>query len=430
MKNLFQKLNETFFDFVFVISYFLLLIVLFFKSTNSLYFISIFLLLIYSLRYRNLIQHLIFTNRNLFMFLLLFLLCLLISIIYSPKPLTSLNKFIIYYLFCVVILISFSIFFYNLHPTSQSFTYLKISTIIANAILLLYLYLSALYYCNFKIKDTIIFIYGLQMFIDNNKIKLNGLLNISASFVYLIIICVYYFLISQSKKDKFLFYILFFFNFFTLILLARRSPLLGIFSGTLLSMLFYRYFNRKLFIISLSILITIFSITFHPDLKNTILVRGDTSENILKFKEKEVNNLSSVGFRLYEWERSVSILKENPFVGSGLGRKIMKERFFSESLIGHPHNTLISLALQSGIQTVITFLLFYFILFIKNLNLRKSPIKEIYYFSLLSFIFMISMFWIFMFAGVEEKIGFIPFWMMSGANLGVIIFSRDRYHKA
>jgi O-antigen ligase len=268
------------------------------------------------------------------------------------------------------------------------------------------------------------------MFIDNNKIKLNGLLNISASFVYLIIICVYYFLISQSKKDKFLFYILFFFNFFTLILLARRSPLLGIFSGTLLSMLFYRYFNRKLFIISLSILITIFSITFHPDLKNTILVRGDTSENILKFKEKEVNNLSSVGFRLYEWERSVSILKENPFVGSGLGRKIMKERFFSESLIGHPHNTLISLALQSGIQTVITFLLFYFILFIKNLNLRKSPIKEIYYFSLLSFIFMISMFWIFMFAGVEEKIGFIPFWMMSGANLGVIIFSRDRYHKA
>ncbi len=266
----------------------------------------------------------------------------------------------------------------------------------------------------------------MQANIDDNKIKLNGLLNLSSSFVYIIIICAYFFLVIKSKKEKIVSYVLFFLNFLTLILMARRAALLGIFSGVLLSLLFYRFFNKTIYILFIPIFSIMCILIFHPYAKNTLLIRGDTPDRILKFKEGDFNTMSSVGFRLYEWERSLKRLKESPFIGTGLGRKIMKEQFFKESPIGHPHNTLISLALQSGIQTLFTFLCFYFILFIKNFNLRKICIKKVYFFSLICFIYMISILWIFMFAGVEEKAGFIPFWIMSGATLGMITYSNSK----
>lgn len=406
-------------EFIFLSSFFLLLFYLFFSKTKPFFFLSIFFFLIYVIKNFKVLTKLISSNSNSFLFLTLFILSLILSIFYSPLPFSSLDKFITTYIFNIIIFLSFSIFFKR--NISNYFILNKFELIFYffSMLTILYSIFFVISFCHSNFSCFLTLGLSMQEYIDQNKSLFIGLLNLASSLTFLFSFLLFFHLKNDvSIFKKFLSIMLAYFIFGLIIWLGRRAALLGIITGLFFVFLIFR---KKILSVSIPIFLVIISLFAHSSIKERLIIRSDRIDILLAGQKEKFNEAGSLGLRLYEWDRTLKKLLENPLKGTGLGRKVAKETFYKDSLIGHPHNTFISLAIQSGVQSLIFFLAFYLCILIKIFKMTRTfhLNKTLYAFNVASFVYLIAFFVIAMFAGLEEKPGFIPFWIVSGAVLGI-----------
>jgi len=416
-------------EFYFIIGMASLLPYLFFKHINLLYFSSIFFFFTYVFIYvkRNNydVKNFLKLNTFSFLFLLLFITSLFISVLYSPIPSSSLDKLITVYLFNIIIFVASAFFFKQIINQENILKQLEHLFLTFTFLIIIYLLLFSISSCSNL--NCIIFL-GLSMqgLIDQDKSLFIGLLNLASTLTFLFSILLFFYLKHNSISKKFFFLILSYLIFILLIWLGRRAALLGLFIGLSLSCLIFK-FKKELLTSLLPIFLSFILLLSISTLRNNIIIRSDKIDILISAQKEKLNEAGSLGLRLYEWDRTLKKLLENPLKGTGLGRKVAKETFYKDSLIGHPHNTFISLAIQSGVQSLIFFLAFYLCILIKIFKMTRTLHlnKTLYAFNVASFVYLIAFFVIAMFSGLEEKPGFIPFWIFSGAVLGIYSYIKS-----
>lgn len=427
MKNLlnYNKISANNNSTFFIVSTIFLIPVLFFKKTLTLYYISIIVYLIYIIMNLSCLKK-IFTENRFFSFvLLIFFISIFISTIYSPKIDTSLNVFITSYLFHLIILIAFSIYFSRGSPKIEI---LAVFVILFNYLFVIYLLSYSLKYCNLNIMCFLNLGLGLQSHVDESKIYIHGLLNLASTLCFIFFITLLIFLRSTSNKAKFSILILSIVNLLTLFWLGRRAALLGILISMLFTFLLFTETRRRKFRLVFLLFTTVsLPVFLSPSLKEKVLIRAENLEILSDMKCDEFHKSGSLGLRLHEWCKSIDRLIESPLIGTGLGRKISKSTFFQSSPIGHPHNTFISIAIQSGIHTMVLFIILNFFLLIKAYFMYKKfnfienlhNVNLFTHIIIVSFMYLIAFFVIANFAGLEEKVGILPFWITSGILIGI-----------
>lgn len=414
-KNFYAKDIFILLGFIFLIPH------LFFSKSTFFYYISSIFFLIYTFTSYKMIKFLFIQNKGTFFLLLLFLFFLFLSIFYSPLIESSINVFILKYFIYFVIFLSFSLFFiYNSNDINRLY-YGFYFIIFGYLCFFAYLFYFIFFKCGFNF--TCFFQAGLNILEDiyKNLIYIY-FLNLTPSLVLVFFISFFLFFVNTNLIKRTFFLILAILIFLNILWLGRRAGLLGILIS-FMSLFFIMKLNFKK-IASIIFLFFLILLPFLciPTLREKVIIRADKIDLIMKDVErKHLEQYSSMGPRLYEWSRSFKRIAESPFVGTGLGRKVAKLTFYKDSIIGHPHNTFISIAVQSGLQTIICFFLFLFIISyktFKNLKYILEREKKIDWFLMCSFMYLISYFVMANFAGFEEKAGFIPIWVVTGALVG------------
>ncbi|BAU23916.1 hypothetical protein THC_1551 [Caldimicrobium thiodismutans] len=417
-----DKILKSFFYF----GWTLLLISIFFKHTKTLWWIGnslIFLFIFVFFLLNKEIFKFFYKLRelkNLLIILAIFLfLLLLFSLFISLNRIYSIEAFITNYFFNIIVFLSLVclICFYKNN----------------NIILILFILISFVY---------VMFVMYLLMFFGNlcelnlscyvlsisNEIFEDAILQKPLTILpsaYLLCFSVFLIgFITERGKLKYLFLVLFSIAFLIILWFNRRAILLGIF----LSLIFFifnaqsKYIKKFVLFLTGLFFILAFLIFNNPLLKNMFLGRDNLSILISKNYE-DFPQSGSLGIRLYTWPIYIKYLIKNPVKGTGIGRKVQKIAIEKENLdplgIGNPHNTFLNIWMQAGIQTLIVFLLLYFMTLKRALELFSSRIFPYDRFGIGLVVFFIACFVYMNFFGMEEGTRFAPFWIASGLTWGL-----------
>lgn len=404
------------------IGLFFLIPCLFFSKLTLFYYISSLFFFIYLLISYEKIKILFLMNKSSFFFLIFYYFFLFLSVFYSPLIESSFNILMRSYLVNLVIFLAISIFFLCDNYKNDYLYYISYLVISFYLCFLIYLLYFVFLKCGLNFLCFFETGFGILDDIYKKNIYIIYYSNLTPSLVLVFFISMFLFFVNTNLIKRTFFLILAVLIFLNILWLRRRAGLLGILIS-FMSLFFIMKLNFKK-IASIIFLFFLILLPFLciPTLREKVIIRDDKIDLIMKDVErKHLEQYSSMGPRLYEWSRSFKRIAESPFVGTGLGRKIAKLTFYKDSFIGHPHNTFISIAVQSGLQTIICFFIFLFIISyktFKNLKYILEREKKIDWFLMCSFMYLISYFVMANFAGFEEKAGFIPFWVVTGALVG------------
>ncbi len=363
-----------------------------------------------------------FKSSLLIFWLILWLLCLFWFVLVSPYKEASFEAFLLNYFFHVILFLIFAFFAYNLPSDKQKNIWLFLSF---PAILSIFYYYFYVYYkCNF---DTLCMLKSSFTFIKDSF--LSGVVVPSASFVMLSIVT-FFLGLENRRKFRILFLIISGFLLLFLIYFGRRAALLGITLSFLIAgfLVSERYIKKIILVLlaMVSVLLSLFILT--PFGQEIMFKSRDKIELLLSINKEDWAKAGSMGYRLYIWPIYLKKSLEEPFSGTGLGRRVQK-RVLSETnkkalSLEHAHNIFLNIALQAGWHTALLFLIFYLVILRKAYGLIKGPNSRPYYTGL--FIFLIAFFIMSLFEGMEEGVRFTPFWIVSGLIWGFNLKEREK----
>jgi O-antigen ligase len=181
------------------------------------------------------------------------------------------------------------------------------------------------------------------------------------------------------------------FNVVSLHILSARTGLLSLYAAAFV--IIYYYFKKieikkKVTISALLILLPLLFIFFSTSLKNRIF---NTYEDLkVTMTGKDANDYS-MAMRVAAWHNAFDVIKENPFLGVGVGNveTILKENFevFNPQITPqnrkNPHNQFIETAVESGVLNGVLLLVFFglmlFLKFDKQTKLSLSAIGLLFF---------------------------------------------------
>jgi len=257
------------------------------------------------------------------------------------------------------------------------------------------------------------------IFIANNISFLKGLVTTSTSYVFIFFFFLGLYFAEKKKNLKCFFLFTSISALIMQIILGRRAAILSIiFSGLLISLISKQ---RKIRLVGLSLVLGLSLLTgallIIPGGRN-MLIRDDKIYFLLQGKYAESG---SFGMRLYIWPIYIKKALEDPFSGTGIGRKTQKTALFQTNELAlrleHAHNLFLNLWLQAGLHTMLTFLILYLYILFKVYKLwRSNPEKTIY---VILLAYLLAFFTISMLEGTDEGTRFTPFWITSGLIWGL-----------
>lgn len=169
----------------------------------------------------------------------------------------------------------------------------------------------------------------------------------------------------------------------------------------------------------------------HPLGRDLFIKSRDNLALLLSFDYEKWAKAGSMGYRLYIWPIYFKKSLEEPFSGTGLGRRVQK-RVLAETnkralSLEHSHILFLNLALQAGWHTSLLFLYFYLWTLMKGYRIwRKS--REFPLITAL-FLFLISFFLMSFFEGLEEDTRFTPFWITAAMIWGYAKRIEEEYEE-
>lgn len=389
----------------------------FFKYTKTLQwlgFISLSIASFYLIRnHWELIFHKL---QNLTFTLFLFLMFLFWFVIVSPYKMASFEAFLLNYLFHILLFYLLLILaFFHKESERLFLIFWSIFFLVIFSFIVYYvIYIS--FICSGEGS------LSLSAFLRYSKDSLlKGLVVSIPAFVLGLFVSFGFFLNNRDQK-RYIFLLVSLIIFIFLIIVGRRAALLSI----LLSFLLVAFFSknkklRKIFQCVLLIAGTILIIFLNqPQGKEIMLKARDDLTLLLSFDYEKWAQAGSMGMRLYIWPLYLKKSIEEPFSGTGLGRRVQK-RVLPETnkkalSFEHAHNLFLNLALQAGWHSALLFLLFYIATLKKAYNLWKVS-QENPFFTFL-FLYLIAFFIMSLFEGMEEGLRFTPFWITSGMIWG------------
>lgn len=424
---------ETFQFFIFFLGWILISLNLFLKYTKTCFYIGsgfIFIfLLVYLFRIRKEKVLKIFFNWFHFM-LILFLACLLPFIFLSSYKMASLEAFFLNYfshviLYFALFYIIFEKFYKGIKIKSENLGNQNLISLLnkiffplalVNLLTNFYFVFFNLWNCNF---NTCCFFTQSIHLIKLSLLK--GVVTPTSIYTFLILISGALFFKNKNPYLKLFWGSVSLFDLFFIFWLGRRGVLLGIFTGFLiLFILTSNKFIRKLSLSLLFLLIFCICILLFTHWGKVLLIR-DNINLLLSLKYENFAKAGSFGMRLYIWPIYIKKALEEPFSGTGLGRRVQK-RVLSETNklalnLEHAHNLFLNLWLQAGLHTALLFLIIYIYTLVIAFKLWKTT-KENYLTSAL-FVFLIAFFIMSMLEGMEEGTRFTPFWIASALVWGL-----------
>ena len=209
-----------------------------------------------------------------------------------------------------------------------------------------------------------------------------GHIDYSLFLVLGLLILSFYFTRVTEKKDKFKILFLMVLYLLSLAFNIARSGYLALIM--LCPVVFYNILPRKHItkIVFASVIAILLLFT-----SNVVQHRIIQAINDIRSYEQG-NRDTSIGMRLYIWEKSLEIVKENPIIGVGiLGFKkyfVSPHEDPNSFVIDHPHNSYLYMATSFGIIGLICFIWLVYVFIKKGWTYRKTPIG----YAILSFAFV------------------------------------------
>ncbi len=229
-----------------------------------------------------------------------------------------------------------------------------------------------------------------------------GQKNWTSNYIALIFPIIFsYFLLEQIKRNKIIFFLLLSINYATLMICQSRSIWISISFTLLIGILFIFKFkifkifkeNKKWMILLLMIFIVI-TVIYSTDNPLNISAITVTERAISTFDEKD----PSINTRLLIWNTTLSMIKEKPILGSGIGSfKMNYLNYQAEHLKDNPyyakyysnareaHNEYLQIGSELGIIGLGIFLSIFFIFYLiiaKYFNQESNNRKKIVVFGL------------------------------------------------
>jgi len=257
------------------------------------------------------------------------------------------------------------------------------------------------------------------VFIANKISLLKGIVITSTSYVF-----VFFFFLSLSiaekrKNLKIFFLFISFFALFMEIILGRRASILAITLSSIFISILSKHRTTRTISLSFALgLIFITGVLLMIPKGRDILIRYEKIDLLFQGKYAEAG---SFGERIYIWKIYLKKALEDPFSGTGIGRKNQKTALFQTNELAlkleHAHNLFLNLWLQAGLHTMLIFLILYLYTLFKVYKLwHFNPEKAIYVILLAYLLAFLTMS---MLEGTEEGTRFTPFWITSGLIWGL-----------
>jgi O-antigen ligase len=165
-----------------------------------------------------------------------------------------------------------------------------------------------------------------------------------------------FFLVSffafSGKKVRWIFAVLSIFNLFSVYFTFGRAMWLA--SGVELLLIFWFLNQKKIILVCLSVILV-----FALAIPKSVWFHGETLHGQ---KEWKLEKMGGTGGDLIEvWKLALNFLKDRPFRGIGYGRNSFSEAFpdfraSHQPLLWHAHNTFLNIAFQTGLQGLLAFL--------------------------------------------------------------------------
>lgn len=388
---------------------------LLFKHTKTLQWaglILFFVLFLYYIRDNKYIF--LHTFRYPFILLLLFLISLFWFVLISPYKVASLEAFFLNYFFHVSLFFLFLILSYKGEPLIEKNIWIIYSVPLISSIIYYFFY--AFYNCSYSLAC---FLFSSNKYVHTSYFK-GSVVSIPAIvlgfFIYLGLF------LKEEMKKKYFYLLLSLFSFIFLVYLGRRAALLGIFLASFILLLFSlnKIFKRIAYFLIITIVILTAIFFSLPRGCDFFFKSRDNLSLVFNFEYEKWKEAGSLGERLYILPIYFKKSIEEPFSGTGLGRKVQK-RVLSETnkkalSLEHAHLLFLNIALQAGWHTALIFLFFYLWCIKRGYLLWRISKENPFYTSLFLFL------WVFLilslFEGMEEGVRFTPFWIASGMLCG------------
>lgn len=340
----------------------------------------------------------------------LFLCSLFVFVLISPFRLASLEAFLLNYFFQVGLFLYF--LNYN-HENESLFFSLYLVFFAVTVLSFIYYLFYVLVNCDFSFPC---FLKASSTFINSSYIKGIVVTSFPLTLSFFLSMGLFFRTIGTKKSYYYLF--ISFFSLVILIYLGRRAALLGILISLLLLAFLSKEKVLKKGILSLSfILLLSLIVILNTSIGEEILIKGrDNLQLLLSFEEDKIAQSGSLGQRFYIWSIYIKKSLEEPFSGTGLGRRVQK-RVLAETNkralnLEHAHNIFLNIALQAGVHTAFLFLLFYLLTLYRGYQVWKGSKEDPFLGALLAF--LIAYLIMSLFEGAEEGTRFVPFWIASG----------------
>ena len=203
------------------------------------------------------------------------------------------------------------------------------------------------------------------------------------------------------------------------IILGRRASILAIIFSSLFVSIFSKQRIVKIVGLSLALcLICLIGVLILTPNGRKMLIRNDKINLLLQGKYAESG---SFGKRIYIWPIYLKKALEDPFSGTGIGRKAQKTALYQTNKLAlkleHAHNLFLNLWLQAGLHTMVVYFILYLYTLFKAYKLwhfnPERPIYALFLAFLLAFLVMSIL------EGTEEGTRFTPFWITCGLIWGL-----------
>jgi len=407
---------------LFYFSWFFLSLSFFYKYTKTLLWISYILITFLSV-------YLLIKNLNLFkkkvtfplIILPLWLLILFWFVIISPYKMASLEAFLLNYFFHVFLFFFFIFLSIFISKKNEYKIFLIFFIVVFSAIL--YYFTFSLYKCSFSF---ICFLTASWFYIKSSLLKGHVILTPPFAFAFFTSLAIG----LENRLKRFLFCGLSFFIVLFMLYLGRRAFILSLFLSFIFSLFLISEKKIKLAFLWIAILLLIsISIFLATSYGKEILIKSRDNLNLLlSTKKEDWAQAGSMGMRLYIWPIYLKKSLEEPFSGTGLGRRVQK-RVLAETnrkalSLEHAHNLFLNVALQAGWQSALLFLIFYLLTLKRAYQLVKISGERPLYLGLL--MFLIAFLIMSLFEGMEEGTRFTPFWIASGMVWGYYVREREK----
>ncbi len=352
-----------------------------------------------------------------FILIFLFLLMLILFVILSAYPLTSFESFLLDYFFNITLFL----FFYVLSLKDEFFKKGKVFFYILGIVsfLVFFYYLFFVFFrCNFSLQCLL---FSSIAYLEDAKIKTNPMT------VPLVFTATYFVAKLSEEKNKilkFVHFILFLSPSLFLLYTGRRAALMALSISLFLALFLVK--NKKIKKVILwgfsILLIFIVFLAFSPYGKKIFIENRDNLALLFSKNPEDWPKAGSMGLRLHFWSVYIKMSLENPFSGTGLGRKVQKLVLSARKpsdlcAVDHGHNLFLNLALQAGWPTALIFLLFYLLTLRESYHFWRRTEEHPLVLGL--FLFLLAFFIMAQFEGFEKETSFTYFWVASGMVWGL-----------